>query len=94
MMACSAASVAADRRGAPAVPPSAPVESAPAAQPGAAARGSGRPWSKPAIKRALQQSPAPVVSTGVTGGTLTWTVAMCDELFEAHRSLLPTALLS
>src|SRR6185437_10573124 len=57
--------------GALAVPPGAAVDSAPAAQPSAAAPARSRPSSSPAIRPALKQSPAPVVSAGVTGGRLT-----------------------
>ena len=66
-----ASRVAAGMSGELAVPPGARVESAPAAQPSAAASGRARPSSRPAIRPALKQSPAPVASTGVTGGRLT-----------------------
>src|SRR5207248_1213087 len=71
MRAVDARSAAAAREGALAVPPGAAVDRAPAAQPSAAAPARSRPSSSPAISPALKQSPAPVVSAGVTGGRLT-----------------------
>src|SRR5947207_311221 len=71
MRAVDARSAAAAREGALAVPPGAAVDRAPAAQPSAAAPARSRPSSSPAISPALKQSPAPVASTGVTGGRLT-----------------------
>src|SRR5690242_8445996 len=71
MRAAAASSAAAAREGALAVPPGAAVDSAPAAQASAAAPARSSPSSSPAIRPALKQSPAPVVSAGVTGGRLT-----------------------
>src|SRR6266516_595644 len=71
MLASAASLAAAAREGALAVPPGAAVDSAPAAQPSAAAPARSSPSSSPAISPALKQSPAPVVSAGVTGGRLT-----------------------
>src|SRR6266568_1726639 len=72
MLAVAASLDAAARDGALAVPPGAAVDRAPAAQPSAAACGRSSPSSSPAIRPASKQSPAPVASTGVTGGRLTW----------------------
>src|SRR4029077_2262108 len=71
MLASAASLSAAAMEGALAVPPGAAVDSAPAAQPSAAASARSSPFSSPAISPALKQSPAPVVSAGVTGGRLT-----------------------
>src|SRR5690242_21870621 len=71
MLAVKASAAAAGREGALVVPPGAAVDRAPAAQPRAAAPARSRPSSRPAIRPALKQSPAPVASTGVTGGRLT-----------------------
>ena len=46
------------------------VEAAPTAQASASAAGGSLPRSRPASRPALKQSPAPVASTGDTGGGL------------------------
>src|SRR5262249_60355109 len=70
------------RSGQLAVPPAARVDSAPTAQPSAAASGRARPRSRPVISPALKPSPAPVASTGVTGGSS----ARCHTGPSAHRA--------
>src|ERR1700691_2315664 len=49
-------------------PPTPGVDAPPAAQPSASASGGSLPRSSPASRPALKQSPAPVASTGDTGG--------------------------